>query len=99
IMPRRSPLATSSETPPTAVSPPKRFVTDSRASMALSMRCARAPGEQGAEGAEEALRHEADHDDEEAAVDDQVDADQARRDVGERGAEVVLEPDRHPPDR
>src|SRR3990172_2316434 len=88
MMPSRSPSSTSSETPPTAVSPPKRFVTDSSASKALPPGGARAPDE---EGPDEPLGHEADHDDEEAAVDDQVDADQARGDVRERGAQVVLE--------
>src|SRR5437016_8935480 len=84
MMPSRSPRRTARLTPRTAVSPPKRFVTDSSVST-VSPR-APAGGDAG-----HALRREPHDEDQHDAVDDQVDPGEARLDARERGAQVGLE--------
>src|SRR5438034_8673273 len=84
MMPSRSPRRTSRLTPRTAVSPPKRFVTDSSVST-VSPR-APAGGDAG-----HALRREPHDEDQHDAVDDEVDPREARLDERERGAQVGLE--------
>src|SRR5215468_12367392 len=85
MMPRISPGAARKVTSFTAVSPPKRLVTDSSSSIATH-RAQALP-----EPADQALGNEAHDHDEETAVDDQVDADQPRLEVAEGGAQVDLE--------
>src|SRR6266536_5092103 len=85
MMPTISPGAARSETSPTAVSPPKRLVTASSSSIAARGADALA------EPSDQALRDQADHHDEEAAVDDEVDADEPASDVAEHGTERGLE--------
>src|SRR5437867_6184185 len=85
MMPTISPGAARSETSRTAVRPPKRLVTASSSSIAARGADALA------EPSDQALRDEANHHDEEAAVDDEVDADEAAPDVAEHGAEGGLE--------
>src|SRR5690242_13518196 len=85
MMPRISPGAARKATSFTAVSPPKRLLTDSSSSIAAH-RAQALP-----EPTDQALGHEAHDHDEETAVDDQVDADEARLEVAEGGAQVRLE--------
>src|SRR5512144_2260773 len=85
MMPRISPGAARRLTSLTAVSPPKRLVTASSSSIA-SHRAQPLP-----DPADQALGHEAHDHDEETAVDDQVDADEARLEIAERRAQVGLE--------
>src|SRR5215468_1214238 len=85
MMPTISPGATPRETSRTAVNPPKRLVTASSSSIA-------APGAEAlAEPTDQALGDEAHDDDEEAAVDDEIDAHQPAPHVAEGGAEARLE--------
>src|SRR5499427_5536416 len=85
MMPTISPGAARRETSRTAVSPPKRLVTASSSSIA-------APGAEAlAEPADQSLGDEAHDDDEEAAVDDEIDAHQPAPHVAEGGAEARLE--------
>src|SRR5574341_1711294 len=84
MMPSRSPARTSNETSRTAVSPPKRLVTRSSVSTGP-------PRPQAGDDAGEALGHEAHDEDQRDAVDDQVDAGEARLHPGDRGAQVRLE--------
>src|SRR5215472_12694173 len=82
MMPTISPGAARSETWLTAVSPPKRLVTASSSSIA-------ARGVQAlTEPSDQALGNEAHDDDEETAVDDQIDADQSAAHVAEGGAQA-----------
>src|SRR5678816_240429 len=85
MMPRISPGAARRLTSFTAVSPPKRLVTASSSSIA-SHRAQPLP-----DPADQALGHEAHDHDEQAAVDDQVDADEPGLEVAERRAQVDLE--------
>src|SRR6266542_963835 len=85
MMPRISPGEARSETLPTAVSPPKRFVTASSSSM-------KAHGAKAlAEPADQAPRDEAHDQDQQAAIDDQVDADEAAPDIAEGREEEGFE--------
>src|SRR5262249_29581671 len=85
MIPTISPGAARSETWRTAVSPPKRLVTASSSSIA-------ARGVQAlTEPADQALGNEAHDDDEEAAVDDQIDAHQPAAHVAEGGAQARLQ--------
>src|SRR3984893_9176823 len=85
MMPRISPGAARRLTSFTAVRPPKRLVTASSSSIA-SHRAQPLP-----DPADQALGHEAHDHDEQAAVDDQVDADEPRLEVAEGRAQVDLE--------
>src|SRR5512144_293647 len=85
MMPRISPGAARKLTSLTAVRPPKRLVTASSSSIA-SHRAQPLPEE-----AHQALGDEAHDHDEQAAVDDQVDADEPGLEVAERRAQVGLE--------
>src|SRR5437879_6307887 len=85
MMPRISPGAARRLTSLTAVRPPKRLVTASSSSIAPH-RAQPLP-----DPADQALGHEAHDHDEQAAVDDQVDADEPRLEVAERRAQVGLE--------
>src|SRR5262249_24515848 len=85
MIPTISPGAARSETWRTAVSPPKRLVTAASPSIA-------AGGVQAlTEPADQALGNEAHDDDEEAAVDDQIDAHQPAAHVAEGGAQARLQ--------
>src|SRR5262249_31381711 len=72
MMPRRSPWCTSKLTSLTAVSPPNRLVTCSRVSMASRVGPCRATCAKPLHDAGHALGHEAHHDDEDGAVDHEV---------------------------
>src|SRR6266702_4993990 len=85
MMPTISPGAARSETSRTAVSPPKRLVTASSASIAARGADALA------EPPNQSLGDEADYDDEQAAIDDEVDTDETAPDVAEGDAEAGLE--------
>src|SRR4029450_878249 len=85
MMPTISPGAARSETSRTAVRPPNRWVTASSSSIAAR------GAEALAEPSDQALRDEADYDDEQAAIDDEVDTYEAASDVAEGDAEAGLE--------
>src|ERR1700704_3057850 len=84
MMPSRSPPRTSRLTARTAVRPPKRLVTDSSVSTVPPR--APSPGD-----ARHAFRCEPDDEDQDHAVDDQVDAREPGLHAGERRAQVGLE--------
>src|SRR5690242_18938532 len=84
MMPSRSPARTSRLTARTAVRPPNRLVTASSVSTIPPRPPARGDARQ-------PLGREAHDQDQHGAVDDEVDAGEARRGAGERRAQVGLE--------
>src|SRR2546425_7541400 len=92
MIPSRSPRPTSSVTARTAVSPPKRLVTDSSASTVhLGARRGGATGAQPRRNAADAVGREAHDQDQRGAVDHDIDAGQPGLHPGEPGAQIGLE--------
>src|SRR5438093_11775352 len=90
MMPTSSRSRTSSETARTAVRPPKRLVTFSSVSTRPSS-TGRPPRAQACRDSRQALGSPADDQDERGAVDDEIDAGEARLHAREGGSQVGLE--------